>query len=147
MTREYQVVVMAIKLKKIAFSFMMVELPVLIIAMAICLPFGYGISAVLLVLFCDNLLQCLNKIFDKKVAQIYPDDFIAYKTKASTIKVVNSIFFVVAPCMDVAFGYKNGHIVLACLIFVLIIANDMTQIVKWNTDCYRPKMAERELNE
>lgn len=147
MTREYQVVAMAIILKKIAFSFMMVELPVLIIAMAICLPFGYGISAVLLVLFCDNLLQCLNKIFDKKVAQIYPDDFIAYKTKASTIKVVNSIFFIVVPCMDVAFGYKNGHIVLACLIFVLIIANTMTQIVKWNTDCYRPKMAERELNE
>ena len=49
--------------------------------------------------------------------------------------------------MDVAFGYKNGHIVLACLIFVLIVANAMTQIVKWNTDCYRPKMAERELNE
>ena len=63
MAREYQVVAMAIMLKKIAFSFMMVKLPVLIIAMAICLPFGYGISAVLLVLFCDNLLQCLNKIF------------------------------------------------------------------------------------
>lgn len=147
MAKEYQVVVMAIKLKRITFSFTMVELPVLMIAMAICLPFGYGISAVLLVLFCGNLLQCLEKIFDKKVAQIYPDDFIAHKTKTSTIKVVNFIFFLVVPCMDAAFGYKNGHIVLACLIFVLIIANAMTRIVEWNTDCYRPKMAERELNE
>lgn len=72
MTKEYQVVVTAIKLKRITFSFTMAELPALIIAMAICLPFGYGISAVLLVLFCGNLLQCLEKIFDKKVAQIYP---------------------------------------------------------------------------